>query len=202
MAIIRQLKKYSALINGVDNYGEGGLCHGFAYVHAAMAATGKLNWWHDALKKISEWDGSLNALDQKIILKGEDSDQDCNPQQREQPKNLRYLFERIASYVVFNFQPSIMNDANDKVIRQDRLLEVFEVYDSNSKKWLSVNKEQYRTIAGNLSDEDLKQLLTIKNLENNMCILAGSDHSCSLRSSNNKFYFYNPNFSCKTPDMI
>ncbi|APS84731.1 hypothetical protein AVM71_16660 (plasmid) [Piscirickettsia salmonis] len=178
--IIDKLNKYSSSIGGVD-----GLCHGFSYVHAAMAAIDKLDWWQDSLRVISEWDDDLDSLDKKVNLKGQD-----------ESISLGQIFERITSYILFNFNPGLLlKGSNGKNLEQKDTVDVFEVIDPISGKILTINKDNHRIVAGELSNKDLKHLLNLKNLKSNMCILSSNDHTCSLRCDNGQYYFYDPNFT-------
>ncbi|MGJ3502164.1 hypothetical protein, partial [Piscirickettsia salmonis] len=178
--IIDKLNKYSSSIGGED-----GLCHGFSYVHAAMAAIDKLDWWQDSLRVISEWDENLDSLDKKVNIKGQD-----------ESITLGQIFERITSYILFNFNPGLfLKGANGKPLGQEKIVDVFEVIDPISGKFLTINKDNHKIVAGELNNKDLKYLLNFKNLKNNMCILSSNDHTCSLRCDNNQYYFYDPNFT-------
>jgi hypothetical protein len=195
---------------------EEGLCFGFALCHAAMDIEGdglenKLDWWEAALKAIANWDEKKSSLSENLILINQDV-----------PATLGSIFERMISYILFNFaasddeisykefmiagmeQENILNvsendttPANRKPVENKK--SYFELEDKNGK---THTVQAFERIAGSFDNEKLAALLDEKTVENNIFLITNIDHTIRFGYTKGKWLVYDPNYPLKDSESI
>jgi hypothetical protein len=165
-----EIKKRTPYSDKAKQIAGNGLCFGFSIAHAYMAAKGHVDWWEGTLKKIVRWDETESSL------------------QGEEGRMLDGLMHRAVNYVLYNFaNPDVSGVEN---IQQINFLKPGGLFFSEAGGIIT-----YAITAGNLSSTDLGSLFIESVFSQEAIYLISSlVHVCSVRYTNNAWYFYDPNY--------
>ena len=188
-AYIRKLNK--AILDGH--------CHGFAICHAAMRSIGKLEWWENVLVELANWDGTEQALQQRLNLPD-----------ATKMETLDSLFNRALNYIVYH-QVSSTAPENDFELDDAEQTNILERADKNNekKRFLLINGNQPAlfiknsiTAAGYFTINDFMVLLDENLVMGNMCLISSGIHTIRFGYDGRAWMVYDPNYDHHHLDTI
>lgn len=176
------IKKSQPLTEEEKSNYKKGLCYGFSVVHSYMNATEKLAWWKELLSTLSQWDGDEALLQTKTNLIGSESTDETYDS----------LFQRAASYVLFNFAGNYINEIIGS--NQTDFLTEKSLFETEHGE--KIKNECHAIASGHFSKHNLEQLLNETTFSSkSICLIHSLTHTCAIHfdSKEKKWFFYDPN---------
>jgi len=172
---------------------EPGSCFGFAICRAAMRHLGKLRWWKAALAAVTNWDGSLQQLEEIIVL----------PDSESPHPTLKEIMNRVLNYIVSTqASPKLKQIIPNLNTRQSELLL------PNLKNLILVKGKEviepkyHEKIAGYFSNEKLDDLLDEEDVIDSIFLVSGARHTINIDYENNTWIVYDPNYDHLSPQTM
>ena len=189
MIVLQKLAKYLRLTAPnttveLQQILDGGHCSGLSICHALMDLSSKVRWWEACLLAIALWDGTLESLDNKIILPDSES---------KDPIILRTLFDRALNYIVTHHSglPGFKRDDINSDTQLHSEKKQMEIFKNNKVEVIKTHTE----IAGFFSTKKLLKLLDKDYIKNSLCIITGPHHTIRIGYRDRNWILYDPNYA-------
>ncbi|WP_058452545.1 hypothetical protein [Legionella maceachernii] len=186
------------IVADLENKGQ---CFGFTLIHAAMDTTNQLYWWEYVLELLETWDGTPDALQQKISARADFyrinlTDLPKKNKDELQKLTLGDLFERAVNYLVYHqiglATPFFTQDSDQLTILNPVATgkNLFEILDPNGNL-LTIKSRQIAAV-GSLRSDEVEAVLD--NDPQVIHLVHSSNHTIRVGAHGDRWFVYEPNY--------